>query len=395
MVSLKKLRPLTPDFLERLGFHWHSDTEDGSSYIADEVLTITEKEAEAYYEAANTLYDMFVEAGDHIVENNLFHEVGIPFNLVEAVKQSWENEVHWHIYGRFDFAGGIDGKPIKLLEFNADTPTLLFETAIVQWAMLKANGLDGAEQFNHVYEAIRDNFKRLIVLDGDPEDFDRYYEGWKILFSSVRGEIEEENTTRLLQQMADDAGFHTAFAFADTVEFSEEDGIFHDGERYEYWFKLIPWEMIAIEESDLARLLTKIMENQKAIILNPAYTLMFQSKAILKILWDLFPDHPLLLETSFEPLKGKQVRKPWLGREGGGIRILDADGTVLAKGEDIYVDQPVVYQAYVDLPEDEAGNIYQAGVFFAYEGCGLGFRRGKGIIGNESRFVGHLIGEGL
>ncbi len=53
--------------------------------------------------------------------------------------------------------------------------------------------------------------------------------------------------------------------------------------EYEYWFKLIPWEDIAIEEAELARLLTHTLQNQKAIILNPAYTLMFQSKAFMKV----------------------------------------------------------------------------------------------------------------
>ena len=390
MVSLKKLRPLAPAFLESLGFRWHTDS-DGTPYVADEAVVVSEAEAEAYYEAANTLYDMFVEAGEYVMEKGLFHEIGIPFNLVDAVKKSWENDVHWHIYGRFDLAGGIDGRPIKLLEFNADTPTALFETAIVQWALLKANGLDEAVQFNNVYEAIRDNFKRLIVLDGEVEDFGKYYEGWKILFSTIRGHIEDENTTKLLQVMADDAGFHTAFAFVDEVAFSDEEGIFFEGENYEYWFKLIPWETIAIEESDLARILTKIMENQKAIILNPAYTLMFQSKAMMKILWDLFPNHPLLLETSFEPLKRKQVRKPFFGREGGGVAILDAEGRELEKGTEAYGDQPAIYQAYEPLPADEAGRRYQAGVFFAYEGCGLGYRRGGEILGNMSKFVGHLV----
>ena len=83
---------------------------------------------------------MYVEAAEHVIKNDLFHEIGIPFNLVEVIKESWENDVHWHLYGRFDLAGGLDGKPIKLLEFNADTPTALFETAIIQWAMLKQNG---------------------------------------------------------------------------------------------------------------------------------------------------------------------------------------------------------------------------------------------------------------
>ena len=59
MVTLKKLRPLTPEFLESLGFHWHTDT-DGTPYVADEAVVVREAEAEAYYEAANALYDMFV-----------------------------------------------------------------------------------------------------------------------------------------------------------------------------------------------------------------------------------------------------------------------------------------------------------------------------------------------
>ena len=369
---------------------WHTE-DSGRAYVADEAVIVGEAEAEAYYEAVNELYDMFVEAGDYVVEHGLFHEIGIPFNLVDAVKISWENDVHWHIYGRFDLSGGIDGEPIKLLEFNADTPTLLFETAVIQWALLKANGLDEAAQFNHIYEAIRDNFKRLVVLEGDVEDFGRLYEGWRILFSAVRGEIEDENTTKLLQKIATDAGFETAFAFVDEVEFSDEEGIFYEDVNYEFWFKLIPWEMIAIEESDLARILTAIMKNRKAIILNPAYTLMFQSKGIMKILWDLFPNHPLLLETSFEPLGKKQVQKPFLGREGGGVRILDASGKVIEEGEKEYLDQPAIYQEYVELPKDERGRRYQAGVFFAYEGCGLGYRRGGEILGNGSEFVGHII----
>ncbi|WP_234284404.1 glutathionylspermidine synthase family protein, partial [Campylobacter novaezeelandiae] len=31
--------------------------------------------------------------------------------------------------------------------------------------------------------------------------------------------------------------------------------------------------------------------------------------------------------------------------------------------------------------------------FFAYEGCGLGFRKGSMILDNTSKFVGHIIEE--
>jgi len=390
MIKLKEVEPLSIEYLEKLGFSWHTDS-DNTNYISNKLVILTEKQAQAYYDAANELYDMFIEAGDYIIENNLFHEVGIPFNLVDLIKESWENDVHWHLYGRFDFAGGIDDKPIKLLEFNADTPTALFESAIIQWAILKQNGLEETNQFNFIYEALIDNFKRLVTLNEDVSKFDELYEGWKFLFSSIRGSDEEELTVKLLEHIAKEVGYNTQFAYVDEVGF-DDSGIYYNNQKYELWFKLIPWEDIAIDEPDLAVLLSSIIQNKEAIVFNPAYTLMFQSKAILKILWDLFPNHPLLLETSFEPLENKkQVRKPIFGREGGGVAIIDENGNITDEINDEYTNHKMIYQEFVELPKDINNKNYQAGVFFAYEACGIGFRSGGNIIDNMAKFVGHLI----
>lgn len=391
MIKLEKIKPIDDSVLDKIGFKWHTDV-DYTKYIADELVVVTHNEADAYYNAVNEIYDMYVEAANYVIENNLFFDLGIPFNLIEPIKKSWENDVHWHIYGRFDLAGGIDGKPIKLIEFNADTPTALFETAIIQWALLKHNNLDEESQFNNAYQAISDNFKRLITLHGDIDDFSKHYDGWKILFSSISGNIEEEQTVRLLEQMAKDAGFNTSFEPLGGVKF-DDDGIYDSNEEpYEYWFKLYPWEDIAIEESELATQLDTIMQNQKAIILNPAYTLLFQSKGMLKILYELFPDSPYLLKTSDKPLDGiKYVEKRMFGREGANITIFDKNGTVLNQTDGAYDNFKPIYQEYVELNRDEMGSFYQAGVFFAYEGCGLGFRRGEQILGNMSKFVGHIL----
>ncbi|OHD90504.1 glutathionylspermidine synthase family protein [Sulfuricurvum sp. RIFCSPLOWO2_12_FULL_43_24] len=391
MVALQNIKAIDDRTLEEFGFGWHTDN-DESKYIANELVVVTDAEAEAYYEAVNELYDMYTSAAQHVIDNNLFFDLGIPFNLIEAIKKSWENDVHWHLYGRFDLSGGINGTPIKLIEFNADTPTSLFETAILQWALLKHNGMDEERQFNNIYEAFSDNFRRLVTLFDDPSDFEKHYDGWKILFSSISGNIEEEQTVRLLQQMAIDAGFETSFEPLGGVKFDDE-GIYDRAEEpYEYWFKLYPWEDIAIEEPELATQLTTIMNNQKAIILNPAYTLLFQSKGMMKILCDLFPDSPYLLKTSFEPLKGvAHVEKRMFGREGANVRIMDASGTVIEANDGPYGNFKPIYQEYVEFPKDSQGNCYQAGVFFAYEACGLGFRRGGKILGNMSKFVGHVL----
>ena len=391
MVSLQAINPIDDITLEEIGFAWHTDR-DKSKYVADELVLVTDNEAEAYYEAVNELYDMYASAAQHVIENNLFFELGIPFNLIDTIKKSWDNDVHWHLYGRFDLAGGIDGHPIKLIEFNADTPTALFETAILQWALLKHNNMDEERQFNNIYEALSENFRRLVTLFDDPDEFEKLYDGWKILFSSVSGNNEEEQTVRLLQQMAIDAGFETGFEPLGGVKF-DEDGIYDSNEiPYEYWFKLFPWEDIAIDENELAVLLTTIMNNQKAIILNPAYTLLFQSKGMMKILTDLFPDSPYLLKTSYEPLQGiKYVEKRMFGREGANVKIFDTEGSVTEGNDGPYTNFKPIYQEYVEFPQDTKGNNYQAGVFFAYEACGLGFRRGGKILNNMSKFVGHVL----
>jgi glutathionylspermidine synthase len=391
MVKLQKINPLTDQTLEEIGFTWHTD-KDGSKYVDDELVQISQAEAEAYYRAANEIYDMYIEAAEHVIKNDLFFELGIPFNLVEMIKKSWENDVHWHIYGRFDLAGGIDGRPIKLIEFNADTPTALFETALLQWALLKENNMDENKQFNNVYEAIAENFKRLITLFDDTSTFNEHYDGWKILFSSVEGNDEEEATTKLLRQIATDAGFNTGFEFLQNVNF-DENGIYDaQGNEYEYWFKLYPWEDIAHDEPELATTLNSIMQNQKAIILNPAYTLLFQSKGMLKILHELFPDSPYLLRASDKPLDGmKQVEKTVFGREGANTKILDAQGNTLEQTDGEYDNYKKIYQEYIDMPVDAQGKKYQAGVFFAYEACGLSFRKGGEILDNMSKFVGHVI----
>ncbi len=391
MITLQKINSLENKTLEELGFSWHTDS-DGSKYVSDELVQVTQNEAEAYYEATNTIYDMYVEAAEYVIENDLFFDLGIPFNLVDIIKKSWENDVHWHIYGRFDLCGGIDGVPIKLIEFNADTPTSLFETALLQWALLKQNDMDENKQFNNVYDAIKNNFKRLITLFDNTDTFDNHYDGWKILFSSIAENDEEEATTRLLQQIATDAGFNTSFDYLGNVTF-DETGIYDsENNKYEYWFKLYPWEDIATDEPELATTLTNIIKNQEAIILNPAYTLLFQSKGMLKILSDLFPDSEYLLKTSYESLEGvKQVEKTVFGREGANTKIISENGDIVTQRDGAYDNYKKVYQEYVEFPKDKDGNKYQAGVFFAYEACGLSFRKGGEIMDNMSKFVGHVI----
>src|SRR5210317_1721360 len=230
MVTTTQVQPIPQTTLEDIGMTWHTDT-DGSAYLVPELVNVSEAEAQAFYDASNILYDHFVEAAEHVINEKRYAELGIDPALISLIEDSWERD-DWHLYGRFDLAGGLDGKPIKLLEFNADTPTSLFETAIIQWAMLKKSGLEEESQFNALYESLVDNFKRLVTLEEDISTFEERYAGWNFLFTSVKGNSEEENTVRLLQHIATEAGYNTEFAYIDDIEFSAHDGIFYQNKNY-------------------------------------------------------------------------------------------------------------------------------------------------------------------
>jgi glutathionylspermidine synthase len=394
MIQHHPIEQLPNAVFEKLGWDYFVSGE-AKDYLANQLVKVTQAESDAYYETGNRLYERFVAAAEYVLRNNLLDSLAIPRNLHEMIRLTWEDDQQLHLFGRFDFAGGIDGLPIKLLEFNADTPTSLPETAIIQWGQLEANGIPDDRQLNFVYEALTENFRRLRALNPDRKP--------AILFSTMEGAPEDDNNVALLQEAAQEAGFETAFRYVHEVVFSEIEGIFAEDsatgkhQAFPFWFKLVPWEYIAQDEPDLCEILTKIVRRDAAIILNPAYTMLFQSKGILKYLWDLFPEDPAILEATFKEPIGRSdfpfVQKVFFGREGSNVSLHDAIGLPTEVRNGDYADQPSIYQAFANLAQDESGQYYQAGLFFAYESCGLGFRRSpRRIIDNGAQFVGHLVG---
>ena len=389
MIKLKTLEHSPIQTLKEEGWKWMLG-DNTMPYVTNDVIVVSENTAEAYYNAANALYEMFVKAAEYVIDNDLYEELGIPPILVPLIKYSWEKDKGWHLYGRFDLAGGIDDQPIKLIEFNADTATCIPETAIIQWASLKANGFDESLQFNTLYESFVGAFQSL--REENPEFHP------SLLISTMSGFPEDDTNMEILAEAAKEAGFEVAFDNIENVDFSPNEGIFKhnlaDGSftKFDFWFKLIPWEFIAWDEPELCKIITDICMDEKAIVLNPAYTMLFQSKGILKILWDLFPNHPLLLETKSSLIFGKSsVEKVMFGREGANVTIIDAVNNPITSTTGDYAEQKKVYQEFVEFPKDSDGNYYQAGVFYVGEACGLGFRKGGKILDNTAQFCGHLI----
>lgn len=387
------LLPLAGDVspaVRALGWNWAIE-DTCENYVAREAVQLSEDEAETLLQAADALYDMFVEAIPDPIPDKFLQRLAIPASLWEVVRHSWNDERHWHLYGRFDLAVTSDGP--KLLEFNADTATGLPETAVVQWASLVAAGQSGeGRQANGLFECLEDQFRHWRALNHDRQA--------TLLLVYLPGSAEDEANCAVLAEAARTAGFADVFSCpVDDMKVSVDGadrGVWAETvpgqwQRFDFLFKLVPWEILAEEEPELTADLGQLQLSRDVVVANPAYALLFQSKALLAYLWEVFPHHPLLLEASLTPLPGHHVRKPLFGREGQNVAEIRPDGRTATEVPGDFARQPQLYQRWAELPTDAQDRRYQAGVFWAGEACAIGFRREAGLITNLSEFVPHLI----
>ncbi|TGE06714.1 glutathionylspermidine synthase family protein [Hymenobacter fodinae] len=390
MIRLRALSGEVAPALQGLGWEWAME-DACQNYVAREAVELPEPEAQALLAAADTLYDLLVQSIPDPIPDDLLQLLSIPPNLWAAVRHSWNDDRHWHLYGRFDIAQTPEGP--KLLEFNADTATSIPEVAVVQWASLVAAGLGQDDrQANGLFEGLQAQLGQWLELNPDLES--------NLLLVHLPDSAEDVANCAVVAEAALAAGFeHTHICSVDEMQVSvegEERGAWvqvtdDQWQRFNFLFKLVPWEVLAEEEPELTADLSQLLLSRDLIIANPAYTLLFQSKAMLAWLWQCYPQHPLLLEASLQdPRAGHYVSKPVFGREGQDVTEVQ-NGTSLTALEGNYAHQAVVYQQYAQLPSDTQKRLYQAGVFWAGQACGIGFRREAGFINNLSEFLPHII----
>jgi glutathionylspermidine amidase/synthetase len=135
--------------------------------------------------------------------------------------------------------------------------------------------------------------------------------------------------------------------------------------------------------------LADVLLRKEIMVYEPMWTLIPSNKAILPILWALFPNHPWLLETSLElsdELKQKGfVSKPVVGRCGANIQLVDENNQTLAEKGGNFGGRDYVYQQLWPLPK--IGKYYVQVCTFAVSGnySGSGVRVDSSmIIGKDS-----------
>lgn len=368
---------------EQYGFYFHHV--DGQIYWDESACyEFSLAEIEEGLEApAQELHGMCLDLVDEASRNEeILSALRIPPPFWDAVAESWRRR-DFSLYGRFDFS--FDGAcPAKLLEYNADTPTSVYEGAFFQWRWLEdcvALGLlqPEADQFNFIQEKLCEAFG----------EFAKGY-GLPLHFASCKGSEEDRATVEYLLDCAVQAGLPAKFIYMEDIGLDEAGG-FYDLENYpiKALFKLYPWEFIWEDAFAAAAI------SGDALLIEPPWKMILSNKGLLPLLWERYPGHPNLLPAYFTPdeLAGKSyVRKPLLSREGANIAIRQAGKRegIATPGE--YGREGHIYQEYWPLPGFD-GNYPVCGVWIANgQACGLGMREDTGPVTRDtSRFVPHVI----
>ena len=376
-----------PDWKARadsLGFTWHHVSGerywDETAAYAFSMQQI-EDDLEAPTEA---LHAICLDLVDEVVKSErLMADLDIPEAMRDYVADSWKRGEP-SLYGRFDFFYDGTG-PAKLYEYNADTPTSIYETAVFQWLWLEdqiASGVLPAEtdQFNSLHEKLVARFRTI------------FPDGGFMHFSSEPDFVEDRQTVLFLEDLAKQAGLDPQFVALGDIGLNA-DGRFVDHENWLIGalFKLYPWEQML--RDDYARPLP----TAEVTVLEPAWKSLISNKGILPLLWERHPGHPNLLEAYFESdpaheqLGNSYVRKPLFSREGANVELVDrgvAD-PVLDGG---YGDGIHIRQALRPPARFDDNHVIIGSWVVGNEAAGIGLREDDTrVTRNTSRFLPHFI----
>jgi glutathionylspermidine synthase len=178
----------------------------------------------------------------------------------------------------------------------------------VQWFWLR-DVLPDADQFNSIHERLIARWREIgqrLLARGLPA-------GAPVHLSSYADYEEELRTVEYLVDTARQAGLNAAHLPITQVGWDKDKDRFVDERRRPLvlWFKLYPWEWLAAERFG-AHLPTAALT-----VVEPPWKMLLSHKAILTVLWDLFPGHPNLDRQAGAGARGRQ-HPPGARRAGGG-----------------------------------------------------------------------------
>ncbi|WP_414164849.1 bifunctional glutathionylspermidine amidase/synthase [Superficieibacter sp. BNK-5] len=334
-------------------------------------FTITDTAEQELIKATNELHLMYLHATDKVMkDDNLLALFDIPKILWPRLRLSWQRRRHDMITGRMDFC--LDERGLKVYEYNADSASCHTEAGRIleRWTELgyKGNGYNpGEDLLNELIGAWKHSHARPFVHIMQDND------------------IEEDYHAQFMQQALEKAGFESKIVRGlDELRWDKAGQLIDgDGRLVNCVWKTWAWETAIeqvreVSDTEYAAVpirtghpahevrLIDVLLRPEVLVFEPLWTVIPGNKAILPILWSLFPHHRYLLDTDFvvndELVQTGYAVKPIAGRCGSNIDLVSHQEELLDKTSGKFSEQKNIYQQLWCLP-NVAGKYIQVCTF--------------------------------
>ncbi len=331
-------------------------------------LCLTESANQEVKRATNELHAMFMHATNFVLQDDdLLRTFNLPPAIWSRIHQSWDNRRNEMITGRFDFS--LSSRGLKVYEYNCDSASCHMETGLVQEKWATHYGCnEGRSAGFRLHRELVDAWKECAA--------DAF------LHIMQDSDLEETYHALFMKSAIEKAGIPCTIVKGVSSLKWGDDGQVADAEgRHIDWvWKTWAWETALdqirdqISEDDenlrlhktIDRLTTPprlvdVLLRPEVMVFEPLWSLIPSNKAILPVLWMLYPDHPYLLNTGFdlteELSQSGYVVKPIVGRCGHNITICDAEHNTLTETTGKFESRDQIYQEMFSLPKIDGLNV--------------------------------------
>ncbi len=328
---------------DTLGYDYHTTTSGICSWGDGLAYSFSNMEVDQICDVTEDLHHLCLRVVDRVVnDDRLLDLFGIPSGIRDYVRKVWvdHNRSTQYLLGRMDLAIGRDGR-IKLLEYNADTPSTAIETGMVQWQWLKTM-CPNKDQFNSLHEDLTSRFKTLF---DSRRDIPFTISSRKIWFAPYPDSLEDYRHCEYYAELARQAGFETQIVVMDHIGYRSDRQFVLGDTPIDILYKIYPWEMMVQDQ------FASVIPLTQTLFLEPIWKMILSNKALLPTLWTMYPNHPNLLRAQWTP-EGmpSHVEKRIFSREGQNITIVK-DGVELSRTGGRYDRYTPIYQEYLEIKE--------------------------------------------
>ncbi len=385
----------------------------GQEYGLFDVKVIDDNYARETREFARKAGHIFFKTTELLRSNEIpddtFLQMGYPKETLPFIRI--DGSPFNTVIGRFDSV--VIEQKHKILEFNADTPTFIYELFKVNGMICKELGFKNPNEQEEAHlkatvkKAVMDSYA-LLGKSHNPN----------IVFTSHSESMEDRNTVVYLQELS---GLRSQYVPLDKLRIIKGEALLDpDGIPIDVLYRqTFPIENLLLDEDPdtsekVGEQLLDLVSQKKLTIINPPSAFLMQNKALMSVIWGLHEegspfyseeehgwveDHflPTYLEPdSFIDKGEKYVQKPVFGREGDTVEIFDGCGVKVDENQQkSYSNYLSVYQKFVELPitkiKTESGEKeghFMVGTFLLNGApSAFGFRVGNQITNNLSYFL--------